>query len=90
MDSARLGSIALVVVLFALIVGGVYAYQRSQSEVLVDGPAVRIETNKATGKTTVEAPFARIEKDENGTRVQAPGVDVNVPKQPLENSGAKQ
>jgi hypothetical protein len=89
MDSARLGSIALVVVLFALIVGGVYAYQRSQSEVLVDNPAVRVETNKATGETKVEAPFARVEKDQSGTHVQAPGVDVNVPKQPSDNSETK-
>ena len=82
MDRAGLGSIALIVVLFALIAGGVYAYQRSQTEVLVDSPAVRIETNKATGETTVDAPFAHIEKDSSGTRVQAPGVDVNVPKDP--------
>ncbi|WP_041320965.1 hypothetical protein [Hyphomicrobium denitrificans] len=89
MDRTRLGSIALVVVLSALVVGGVYVYQRSQSEVLVDSPAVRIETNKATGETKVEAPFTRVEKDESGTRVQAPGVDVNVPKQPSENSETK-
>lgn len=85
MDGARLGSIALVVVLFALLVGGVYAYQRSQTEVLVDSPAVRVETNKATGETTVDAPFARVEKDGSGTRVQAPGVDITVPKEPSQN-----
>lgn len=82
MDSSRLGSIALVVVLFLLIVGGVYAYQQSQTEVLVDSPAVRVKSNKATGETTVDAPFARIEKDASGTRVEAPGVDINVPKDP--------
>jgi len=82
MNGPRFGSIALVIVLFALIAGGVYAYQRSQTEVLVDSPAVRVETNKATGETTVDAPFARVEKDDRGTRVQAPGVDVNVPKEP--------
>lgn len=88
MNGPKLGSIALVVVLFALIAGGVYAYQRSQTEVLVDSPAVRVETNKATGQTTVDAPFAHIEKDESGTRVEAPGVDVNVnvPKEPPPNS----
>jgi hypothetical protein len=84
MDSTRLGSMALVVVLFALLIGGVYAYQRSQSEVLVDGPAVRLETNKATGETTIDAPFAHIENDGSGTRVQAPGVDVNVPNEPAQ------
>ncbi len=82
MNGPRFGSIALVIVLFALIAGGVYAYQRSQTEVLVDSPAVRVETNKATGETTVDAPFAHVEKDGSGTRVQAPGVDVNVPKEP--------
>lgn len=82
MDSSRLGSIALLFVLFLLIVGGVYAYQQSQTEVLVDSPAVHVESNKATGETTVDAPFARIEKDASGTRVEAPGVDINVPKDP--------
>ncbi|MBN9281917.1 MAG: hypothetical protein J0H37_06620 [Hyphomicrobium denitrificans] len=86
MNGPRFGSIALVIVLFALIAGGVYAYQRSQTEVLVDSPAVRVETNKATGETTVDAPFAHVEKDGSGTRVQAPGVDVNVPKEPPPNS----
>lgn len=86
MDSTRLSSIVLVVVLFALIVGGVYAYQRSQTEVLVDSPAVRVETNKATGETKVDAPFARVDKDASGTRVQAPGVDISVPSKPAENS----
>lgn len=86
MDSTRIGSIAFIILLFALAAGGVYAYQRSQSEVLVDSPAVRVETNKATGETTVDAPFAHVEKDESGTRVQAPGVDVNVPKQPVDNN----
>jgi len=82
MNGPRFGSIALVIVLFALIAGGVYAYQRSQTEVLVDSPAVRVETNKATGETTVDAPFARVEKDDRGTRVQGPGVDFIVPKEP--------
>jgi len=86
MNGPRFGSIALVIVLFALIVGGVYAYQRSQTEVLVDSPAVRVETNKATGETTVDAPFAHVEKDGSGPHVQAPGVDVNVPKEPPPNS----
>ena len=49
-----------------------------RTEVLFDGPAVRVETNKATGETTVDAPFAHVEKDANGTHVQAPGVDVQV------------
>jgi len=86
MGSARFGSIALIVVVLLLVAGGVYAYQRSQTEVLVDSPAVRVETNKATGETTVDAPFAHIEKDASGTRVQAPGVDIDVPKASPENA----
>jgi hypothetical protein len=80
---SRLGIIALAIILFAIIVGGVFAYQRSQNEVVVDSP-LRVETNKATGETTVDAPFAHVEKDRNGTRVRAPGVDVNVSKQPAD------
>ncbi|WP_045835930.1 hypothetical protein [Hyphomicrobium sp. 99] len=71
---AGLSAVAVIAV-----VGGVAAYQRSQSEVLVDIPAVRIETNKATGETTVDAPFAHVEKDEHGTRVDAPGVKIEAP-----------
>lgn len=71
--------VGLSVVAVIAVVGGVAAYQRSQSGVLVDAPAVRIETNKATGETKVDAPFAHVEKDERGTRVDAPGVKVDVP-----------
>ncbi|RUP11375.1 MAG: hypothetical protein EKK38_02175 [Hyphomicrobium sp.] len=71
--------VGLSVVAVIAVVGGVAAYQRSQSDVLVDVPAVRIETNRATGETKVDAPFAHVEKDQNGTRVDAPGVKVDVP-----------
>lgn len=83
MESSRLGVIALAILLFAAIVGGVFAYQRSQNEVVINSP-IRVETNKATGETTVDAPFAHVEKDQNGTRVRAPGVDVNVPEKPAD------
>ncbi|MBY0561879.1 MAG: hypothetical protein K2Q04_18730 [Hyphomicrobium sp.] len=61
------------------VVGGVAAYQRTQSDVLIDVPAVRVETNKATGETKVDAPFTHVEKDSLGTRVEAPGVKIEVP-----------
>jgi hypothetical protein len=80
-ETNRFGIIALALILFAVIAGVVFAYQRSQNEVVVDSP-IRVETNKATGETTVDAPFARVEKDQSGTHVRAPGVDVNVPKKP--------
>ncbi len=63
-----------------IVIGGVTAYQRSQPEVLVDTPAVRVETNKATGDIKVDAPFAHVEKNDQGTRVDAPGVKVETPK----------
>lgn len=62
MEMSRLGTIALAIILFAIIVAGVFAYQRSQNEVVIDSP-IRVETNKATGETTVDAPFAHVEKD---------------------------
>lgn len=83
MESSRLGVIALAILLFAAIVGGVFAYQRSQNEVVVNSP-IRVETNKTTGETIVDAPFAHVEKDQDGTRVRAPGVDVKVPDKPAD------
>lgn len=77
-----LGLSALAVI---AVVGGVAAYQRTQSEVLIDTPAVRIETNKATGETKVDAPFAHVEKDSQGTRVDAPGVKIDVPERTPSN-----
>ncbi|HET6390634.1 hypothetical protein [Hyphomicrobium sp.] len=71
--------IGLSAVAVVAVVGGVAAYQRSQTEVLVDAPGVRVERNKATGETTVDAPFAHVEKDGQGTRVEAPGVRVDTP-----------
>jgi hypothetical protein len=82
MESRQTGTLALALLAFVLLVGGVVAFQRSQQQVLVDSPAVRIETNKSTGKTTVDAPFAHVEKDASGTHIEAPGVDVQVPKKP--------
>ena len=79
-ETRRTNVLALAVLAMLVLVGGVWAYQRSQTEVLVDSPAVRVETNKATGETTVDAPFAHIEKDSSGTRVEAPGVNIEVPK----------
>ena len=67
METSRLGVIALAILLFAVIVGGVFAYQRTQNEVVVDSP-IRVETNKATGETTVDAPFAHVEKNQDGKR----------------------
>ena len=66
----------MVLNLLAVVVvsGAVTAYQRSQSEVLVDTPVVRVESNKAT--------VAHVEKDDQGTRIAAPGVEVEAPKSP--------
>ncbi|CAA2140840.1 hypothetical protein [Hyphomicrobium sp. ghe19] len=72
--------LGLTILAVIAVVGGVAAYQRTQSEVLVDTPAVRVETNKATGETNVDAPFAHVEKDGQGTRVEAPGVKIDVPR----------
>ena len=65
-----------------VVVGAVTAYKRSQSEVLVDTPDVRVESNKATGEIMIDAPFAHVEKNDQGTRVAAPGVKVEAPKSP--------
>jgi ABC-type transporter Mla subunit MlaD len=66
----RIGVITLAVIACALLIGGVVAYQKQSSE----QPAT----------VDVHAPFAHVEKDANGIRVQAPGVDIEVPKKSTE------
>ncbi len=80
MAPRQYGLLALSIGVVAVLIGGVMAHQRSEKEVPVDTPVVRVETNKATGEPTVDAPFAHVEKNANGTRVDAPGVNVEVPK----------
>jgi hypothetical protein len=74
--------IALSIAAAAIVYGAVTAYQSSHTEVLVDTPAVRVETNKATGETTVDAPLTHVEKDSAGAKVDAPGVKVETPNAP--------
>ncbi len=80
MTPRQSGLLALSIGVVAVLIGGVMAHQRSEREVVVDTPVVRVETNKATGETTVDAPFTHVEKDASGTRVDAPGANVDVPK----------
>jgi hypothetical protein len=71
---------------FAALAGAVIALQDRRpstpgdtGNVSIDAPAVRVDADKETGNTTIEAPHTRIERDADGTRIQAPGVDINVP-----------
>ena len=72
--------LALTLAAIVVVVGASAAYRRQDPAVVIDAPAVHIESDKATGDTRVDAPFAKVQKDQSGTRVQAPGVDIVVPK----------
>lgn len=75
--------IALSLIAAGIVVGAVTAYQRSHTQVIVDTPATKVETNKPGDSTTVDAPYTHIEKDKDGTKIEAPGVKIEVPpKQP--------
>lgn len=75
--------IALSLIAAGIVIGAVTAYQRSHSQVIVDTPATKVETNKPGDNTTVDAPYTHIEKDKDGTKIEAPGVKIEVPpKQP--------
>ncbi|MBS0250332.1 MAG: hypothetical protein JSR78_04635 [Proteobacteria bacterium] len=75
--------IALSLIAAGIVIGAVTAYQRSHTQVLVDTPAVKVETDKPGGETTVDAPYTHIEKGNDGTKIEAPGVKIEVPpKQP--------
>lgn len=86
MQSRQLGILVLTIAVCAALVGGVLAYQRPSPEagVQVDAPTVRVETDKPSGQTSVDAPFARVDDNANGTHVQAPGVDIQVPKKSVD------
>ena len=77
--------IALILLAAGVVVGAVTAYQRSHNEVLIDTPAVNVEANKPGDKTTVDAPNAHIENDKDHTKIEAPGVKIEVPKSPSDN-----
>jgi hypothetical protein len=77
--------VALSLLAAVVVIAAVTGYQRSHSpEVKIDTPAARVDTDNATGKTSIDAPYVHIEKDKNGTHVEAPGVKVDVPKSPSE------
>jgi hypothetical protein len=74
--------VALSVLTAIIVMSAVTAYHHWPSKVPVAGSAVRVETNKATGETKVDAPSAHVEKSDQDTRVDAPGVKVKTPKPP--------
>lgn len=66
MDQKYVGAVAIGVVAIAVLGGVIIARQGAP-------------TTPTTSNATVEAPYTRVEKDADGVRVQAPGVDVQVP-----------
>ncbi|MFT3731160.1 MAG: hypothetical protein QM780_07005 [Hyphomicrobium sp.] len=75
--------IVLSLIAAAVVTEAVSLYQERHARVEVDAPAVRVDTDKPGGGTSVDAPGVHIENDKNGVKVQAPGVDIEVPpKQP--------
>lgn len=75
--------IALSLIAAGVVIGAVTAYQRSHTQVIVDTPAAKVETNKPGGEMTIDAPYTHIEKGKEGTKIEAPGVKIEVPpKQP--------
>lgn len=84
MEQRQITVIALALAALVLFVGAVLTYDRPsplpQADRATAPATVRIDSNSASDKTKVEAPFTRVEKDESGTHIQAPGVDIKVPK----------
>lgn len=74
--------IALSLIAAGVVIAAVSGYQRSHKEVLVDTPAVKVQTGKPDGETSVDAPSTHIEKNKEGTKIEAPGVKIEIPKSP--------
>jgi ABC-type transporter Mla subunit MlaD len=70
MRRARNAVVATVVAIIAIAVVGAVA-------ATYDAPTSRIGTDE---RTTVDAPFTKVQDDDGGTRVRSPFVDVEVPK----------
>ncbi len=71
--------LALILITAGIVIEAVTAYRRPPHE---PAPAVQVDSNKATGNTTVDAPSAHVEQNKDGTKVEAPGVKIEVPKSP--------
>ncbi|MBS0233871.1 MAG: hypothetical protein JSR99_10335 [Proteobacteria bacterium] len=75
--------IGLCILAAVVVAVAVTSYQRSHSQAVVDAPAVHVETDKPGGGTSVDAPGVHVQRDESGTKVEAPGVKIEIPpKQP--------
>lgn len=77
-------STLLVVVLLAaavILAGSVWAMRQSEDErgASFKAPGVSVETRG--GDVKIDVPFTSIQKDSIGTRIQAPGVDIELPPQ---------
>jgi hypothetical protein len=71
--------VALSVMAAVAVIGAVTMYQSAQHPPAADGAAVRVESDKAAGGTTVDTPFAHVETGKDGTKVEAPGVNIETP-----------
>ncbi|MEQ1653593.1 MAG: hypothetical protein ABL897_13985 [Hyphomicrobium sp.] len=80
-DSNRNSTLLVVVLLAAgvILAGSVWAMRQSEAErgASFKGPGVSVETRG--GDVKIDAPYTSIQKDANGTRIQAPGVDIELP-----------
>ncbi|MFN0219339.1 MAG: hypothetical protein ACKVP4_11050 [Hyphomicrobium sp.] len=83
MDRKYVGAAALGLVAVA-IAGSVILARSGEPTTTVTAPGVRVETGRENGDATITAPYTNIEKDADGTRIQAPGVDINIPRKSSE------
>jgi hypothetical protein len=72
--------VALSLLAVVVVLAAVSAYRDRSPH--VDTPAAKVETEKPNGQTTIDAPYTHIEKDKEGTKIEAPGVKIEVPNSP--------
>ncbi|PPC99951.1 MAG: hypothetical protein CTY31_08705 [Hyphomicrobium sp.] len=63
-----------IALLFVVVMSGVIIAQQNDARDSVD-----VRTDNDSVK--IEAPYTKIDRDADGTRIQAPGVDIEVPAQ---------
>jgi hypothetical protein len=80
----RTSSFSLAIAIAAVVLMGgavvLVLVNRSQPAVTVTSPGARSESSG--GDVKIDAPYTKIEKNEKGTNIQAPGVSIQLPPKP--------
>ncbi len=74
--------VALSLLAVVVVIAAVSAFRDSHTAVQVETPAAKVDADKPADHTTIDVPYTHIEKDKDSTKIEAPGVKIEVPNSP--------